>query len=147
MSDQPMRKPWWRLFRFRLQGLVIAIGILCGALGWIVHRAKVQRDAVTAVERAGGKVMYDCEWRWNNRGRPVPTGATRWRGWLSDHFGIDYFSNVTYVELSYRGSDDLLEQIGQLHKLEYLVFAGSPVSDAGLAHLDGLMLFARLKSC
>jgi hypothetical protein len=120
---------------------MIVIGLLCGALGEIVDRARVQRDAVIAIERAGGKVMYDWEWTWS-KGRPTPTGATRrpgrLTGWLTDHLGIDYLSDVTSVDLRNRGSDELLESVGRLRKLEYLNLAGSPVGDAGLAHLEGL---------
>jgi hypothetical protein len=51
MSDQTVRKPWWHRFSFRLRSLMIAIGIICVAMGWIIHRAQVQRDVVTAVQR------------------------------------------------------------------------------------------------
>lgn len=137
MSDRPARKPWWRRFRFRLRNLMIAIGILCGILGWIINRARVQRDAVAAIERAGGKVMYDREWSWKWN-RPVPTGKPRWPDWLVKRVGIDYLSNVTYVDLRYRGSDEILARVGQLHRLEYLTLAGSRVTDARLADLGGL---------
>jgi hypothetical protein len=45
---------------------MVAVGFLCGALGWVIHRAAVQRDAVAAIERARGTVMYDWEWTWNS---------------------------------------------------------------------------------
>ncbi len=61
MSDQPVRKPWWHRFRFSLRSLMIVIGIVGGGLGWIIHRAQVQRDAVAAIGRAGGFVLYDWQ--------------------------------------------------------------------------------------
>ncbi len=71
---------------------MIAIGVLGGGLGWIIHRVEVQRDAVAAIERAGGEVMYDWEWKWK-KGRPVRTGTTRWPDWLVERIGVDYLSN------------------------------------------------------
>ena len=161
MSERPERETWWHRFRFSLRSLMIAIGILCGGLGWIINRAHVQRDAVAAIERAGGKVMYDREWIWK-RNRPVPTGKSRWPNWLVVRTGIDYLSNVTYVNLRYRGSDEILARIGRLHRLEYLslgriarhrrpadapdgldrspvvVVEDTQISDAGLVHLKNL---------
>jgi len=106
-------------------------------MGWIIHRAEVQRATVAAIERAGGEVLFDWEWQWK-QGRPVRTGTTRWPDWLVDRIGVDYLFNVTFVTLRYRGSDELLARIGQLRRLEYLDLAHSPVTDAGLAHLQGL---------
>jgi hypothetical protein len=137
MSDRPERKPWWCRFRFRLRNLMIAIGIFCGILGWIINRARVQRDAVAAIELAGGKVMYDGEWTWKKYW-PVPTGSTRWPHWLVERIGIDHLSNVTYVDLRSCGSDELLARVGQLRGLKYLTLAGSRVTDARLANLRGL---------
>ena len=92
MTDEPVRKPWLYRFNFRLRSLMIAIGILCVAMGWIIHRARVQREAVMAVQRAGGEVMYDWEWKWV-KGAPVRTGTTRWPDWLVERIGIDYLAN------------------------------------------------------
>src|SRR4051794_16010484 len=59
-----------------LMALVLALGV---GLGWFVHRAQVQRDAVAAILRAGGRVSYD--WQWNN-GRRIAKAKPRWPGWL-----------------------------------------------------------------
>ncbi len=40
--------------------------------------------------------------------------------------------------LRYRGSDEILAQVGQLYRLEFLSLAGSRVTDARLADLRGL---------
>jgi hypothetical protein len=116
---------------------MVVVGLVSGFLGWTLYRARVQRDAVWAIERAGGRVLYDCEWRWG-KGTMPPTGAI-WspHPWF-ESIGIDYVSNVVFVDLGDRGSDELLEHVGRLPKLKYLRLARSPVTDAGLAHLDGL---------
>ncbi|MGO9464253.1 MAG: hypothetical protein ACLQVF_08870 [Isosphaeraceae bacterium] len=137
MSDPSEPRSWWRRFRFSLRGLMIAIGILGGGMGWIIHRVEVQRATVASIERAGGEVLYDWQWQWK-QGRPVRTLMTRWPDWLVERIGVDYLSNVTYVTLRYRGSDELLARIGQLRGLQYLDLAHSPVTDAGMAHLQGL---------
>ena len=131
------RRPWQRYLRLSVRSLVVLVIVIGGWLGWIVHRARVQRDAVTAVERAGGKVMYDWEWQWK-KGQPVRTRTTRCPSWLVEYISVDYLSNVTYADLRHRGSDELLEQIGQLHRLEFLRLAESPLTDTGVAHLQGL---------
>jgi hypothetical protein len=98
MSGKRARIPWSRRIRFRLQSLMIAIGVVCIVLGWVIQRAHVQRDSVWAIQRAGGRVMYAWEWRWSKLW-PVATKAAGWPHWLTDHIGIDYLSNVTYVEI------------------------------------------------
>lgn len=115
-----------------LMALVLALG---GGLGWFVHRAQVQRDAVAAIVRVGGRVSYD--WQWNN-GRRIAKGKPRWSGWLVDRLGPDYFADVTRVNLAVRGTDEVLEYVGHLSRLQSLDVTASTVTDAGMAHLDRL---------
>ena len=94
-----------RLSLRMLMVLVLLIG--CG-LGWVVHRARVQRDAVAAIEKAGGSVRYD--WGLMNRfleskDRPA------WLQRSVDQVGVDYFGSVTWL-------------------------SGTKVSDQGLVHLE-----------
>lgn len=114
--------------------MVVVLLVGCG-FGWVVHRARVQRQAVVAIERAGGSVKYD--WQFRN-GRPVRNGKPRWSGWVVSDLGVDYFDNITYVDLKDRGSDTDLAYIKHLHRLEHLRLSGSKVTDAGLSHLQGL---------
>ena len=48
-----------RRFGLSLRALMVLVLILGGGLGWIAHRARVQREAVAAIEKAGGKVDYN----------------------------------------------------------------------------------------
>ena len=59
MPTEPNRRPWWRSLRFSLRGLIVVVLIIGGSLGWVVHRARVQRRAVAAIEKAGGTVEYE----------------------------------------------------------------------------------------
>jgi hypothetical protein len=119
--------------------LVLILG--CG-LGWIAHliyKARVQREAVAAIERAGGLALYDWQWRDGAfvRGRPW------WPRWLEHHPGIDSLSTVVRVDFDDGLSDAKLEMVGRLPGIEDLESFESSVTDAGLAHLQGL---TRLKN-
>jgi hypothetical protein len=115
-----------------LLGLVLVIG---AALGWLVHRANVQRDAVRAIKAAGGSVRYDFErdpWRAKSGGdSPGPE-------WLVDLLGVDFLANVIRVSFRKPQTDDVLAHVGRLPKLERLDARATHVTDAGLAHLSGL---------
>jgi hypothetical protein len=71
MVTDAVASPWWRYLRISPRGLIIIVLVLGSALGWIVNRAKVQRDAVAAIERAGGSVKYEWE---SKDGWPNPCG-------------------------------------------------------------------------
>jgi internalin A len=132
---ETLNKCTWRAsVRFSLRSLFFLVLLIGGWLGWIVHRARVQRDAVAVIERAGGKAWYD--WEWQN-GNPVPNGRPRWPKWLVDRIGVDYFGHVTTV-FARHSSDAELAHIGNLSRLEYLILGESPVTDAGLVHLERL---------
>jgi len=108
---------------------MVLVLFLCVSLGWIVNRARVQRDAVASIRKAGGTVIY--HWDLKN-GKYAPGGKSWWPGWLVDRVGIDYFGDVAMVELRDRGScDELLVHVGRLSRLERLTVSGSPATDAG----------------
>jgi internalin A len=136
---------WWKRPRVRLtvRTLMILVLVLAGGLGWIVHRARVQREAVAAIERSGGRVRYAYERKDQN---PIPGGKSRWPGWLIGMVGVDYFETVVFAELFERGSDAEMAWIGRLGRLEELYLNvsnsdGPPASgltDAGMVHVAGL---------
>jgi hypothetical protein len=135
MTSQPSSNPWSRYLRLSLRALIVSVLIIGGLLGWMVHRARVQRDAVAAIQQAGGSVLYD--WQRKN-GRPDPNREPLWPKWLVDRIGVDYFGNGSIVVLVRNGSDATLAQAGRLSRLVRLNVTDSPVTDAGLAHLEGL---------
>ena len=112
---------------------MLVVGIL---LGWVVHRAHVQRDALAAIRKAGGSVQYD--WQYKDGGR-IADGKPRGPKWLADRLGPDYFDTITTVSSGPATSDAELAHIGQLTQLEQLNLRESAaVTDAGLAHVKGL---------
>ena len=50
-----------RWFRFSLRTLLLLIAVLCVWLGIQVNAARRQREAVAAIQSAGGSVVYDYE--------------------------------------------------------------------------------------
>lgn len=124
-----MRSPRPR-FTLRVTiALILAIGV---ALGWIAHRARVQREAVEAIIRAGGEVTYDYQVPNYNAG---PRGPE----WLRGLIGRDYFDTVWSVSGDDPAVDDaVVAQIGRLTQARMVLLQGSSVTDAGLAGLGGM---------
>jgi hypothetical protein len=130
--------------RLSVRGLMVAVLVLGGLLGLHLHRARLQREAVSAIKRAGGSVRY----HWEPEGRlvGVPVNPTWWESAMA-RLGPDHFGRVVWV--GFNGSpigepdDGVMAYIARLQDLEELDFspinASHPsVSDAGLAYLRGL---------
>jgi hypothetical protein len=107
--------------------------ILGGILGWVVRRAEIQRDAVAAINRAGGQAMYDWQYR---DGTTVSFGVPGGPRWLARLLGPHYFDSVTHVTLPGRVTDTDLDTIAALDRVETLILNPSGLSGAGLAKLD-----------
>jgi hypothetical protein len=120
-----------------LMAFVLVIG--CG-LGWMVHRAHVERDVIAAIVKVRGNVYYDVDWRFVSSSPPA---IPWWSRWLADHTGLDFSGHVVSVNLSRvnlsRGkSDAVLAQVGRLNRIVNLNLNRSDVTDASLSHLKGL---------
>ena len=142
-----------RRFTLSLRALILLVLVLGAWLGWFVRNAHIQHDAVAAIHRAGGSVVYDIEWR---NGGPSPydrpwtpmrllDGKLWGTKWLIDHLGIDYFGSVVSVDLipsrwnsPDRADDSMLALVGQLGALDSLRLTGTAVTDAGLLHLKDM---------
>ena len=140
MADLPRRGSGRHRLRVSVRRTMILILVLSFGLGWIVHRARVQREAVAAIKRAGGSVMYEHQLSPRSSGKPW------WPKWAADILGIDYFDNVKSVFLEFKDSnlEQELAHIGRLDRLEQLYLTGSPVTDTGLASLSGLHSLRKL---
>jgi len=146
VCSAPSRPRWRKLIpRMSVRSLMTLVLIIGAGMGWLVGSARVQREAVAAIRRAGGTVRYD--WEAPNGGAaaamggmviPVKRTKPPWPGWIVDRLGIDYFGNVAEVDLFGCGSDAEVAHIGWLSRLEKLTLAQSAVTDAGLAHLRGM---------
>ncbi len=128
-------RPWSRRPRARLsvRAFLIVVLIAGGGLGWLVHGARVQREAVAAIERGRGDVRYDCQgpasfkkslatWMWRRLGS---RGRDYW----------DYLFDVVYVGVR----DDpgrTMDEVAQLGRLKQLSFECAEVDFRQVAEDD-----------
>jgi hypothetical protein len=139
MPEQTSPKSLRRRLGLSVRGLMVLVLILGGVPGWILYRARVQREAVAAIRRAGGSVGYDSDW--SNPTAPAGSASRRspWSPkWLVDRLGTDLLLNAVSVHVPQGASDSELVHAGCLTRLESLVVHPSTVTDAGLVHLREL---------
>jgi hypothetical protein len=137
MPDQSLPKCSRQWPRLSVRGLIVLVLVIGAGLGWVVRSARIQREAVAAIEKVGGGVIYDWEWKngdyiWS--GKPWPPK------WLMERIGVDYFGQVVvvYSRKNNRMSDAEMVYVGHLAGLVSLSLSGSSATDFGLANLRGL---------
>ena len=121
--------------RISLRAMLVVVMFLGCWLGWLVHRARVQKAAVDSVERISGEVLY--EWQYKD-GNYISGGRSGWPRWLVSTLGVDYLDSVVRVIVTQDGSDAVLHEISGLGRLEEVIFTSSSPTDNGLARLGGL---------
>jgi hypothetical protein len=136
------RSQWRKLpRRISVRALMILVLLLGGLLGWVVHLAHVQRDAIAAIRSGGGQVQYNWQLKTLPNGRVQfdPKGRPKAPTWLLDYLGHDYFGHVEHVELGPRNTDAVLKQVGQLNKLRQLrFFRGIDLTPLASAAIESL---------
>jgi hypothetical protein len=122
-----------------VRGLLVLVLMIGAALVWFVSTARTQRDAVAAIERAGGSVGYHTGWTHKQFPKVQELWAPKW---LVDAIGIDYFDRVDSVGFYGNGhavcTDEALVHVGRLPGLRFLSVDGGIVTDTGLTHVKGL---------
>ncbi len=63
MAAVDVLHPWGSSLRFSVRGLIVVVLVIGGWMGWMVRCARIQREAVAAIKKAGGGVCYDWESR------------------------------------------------------------------------------------
>jgi hypothetical protein len=135
-ATEPPPRRWQRYLRFSVRAMLVLVLAVGGALGWWIVKVRTQRDAVRAIQRAGGSVDYEEPWSDNDRReRGLWT-----RRWIADNIGIDSLANVNRVWFygKSRFTDAVLAEIGRLRWVQRLGLDETAVSDGALAHLEGL---------
>jgi hypothetical protein len=143
MPDQikPLSRPWRRFLRFSVRGLIVFVLVIGVWLGWVVRQAQVQRDAVSAINRAGGHITYDIDLRnevfpWNK--------LSACRRVIGEYVGIDVVSHVIYAHIDVTPSNNdaacqlALARLGNLHQLKTMNFLGASITDGDLARVAGM---------
>jgi internalin A len=118
-----------------LRALMLLIAVVAGWLGWICYRARVQREAVAAIEVAGGGFAFDWYWDSAERGLRDDTAEP---SWLRRQLGPGFFEEVAFVRIADKADDALMLHVGRLDQLEWLAIEGGNVTDAGLVHIRNL---------
>jgi hypothetical protein len=147
-----------RFLQFSLGTLLLGITVFGVWLGVQVNRARRQREAVAAIQRLGGAVLYD--YQFDAQHKQVSNAQPTAPAWLRKVLGDDFFYSPVSIYLGgikfnegdlapleklpeldwlYLGSCDLpdgeLAHCQPLGKLRSLDIGGTSISDAGLAHL------------
>jgi hypothetical protein len=99
-EPEPVSRPWGRFLRFSVRGLIVLVLVIGGWFGWIVRSARLQREAVAAITKAGGTVTYNWEWR---NGKSTPGGKPWAPKRLVDLLGVDYFGHVRMARMARTG--------------------------------------------
>jgi hypothetical protein len=136
-------KRWWKRLPVRLsvRTLIVVVFVIAGALGWLTHRARLQRQAIAAVLKAGGNIEYGDE---RHAGVSLSPGFFSWisarlRNWLIKNLGEEYGLTVVWVNLRDTDFNDAdLARLAALDRIEYLDLGGTKVSDAWMASLERL---------
>jgi hypothetical protein len=140
-DSSPQKRRW---FQYSLRTLLLVMLLASIGTSWLAYRATRQRDAVAAILRAGGGVIYSYEY--DAAGKIVSDPEPPAPEWLRNVLGIDYFSRVTDVHLAGDSITDTdLEVLECLPGLRTLIVAGPGVTDAGLVHLSRLRRLEQLQ--
>ena len=112
---------------------MILVLVLGGGLGWIVQRAKVQREAVDALSRGNASIRYDWQGLDLEAKAPPPRDLFGLRPVLGPH----YFDTAIMVVAPEDNVDDhLMAQIGRLGHLRTLsISTSAQLSPAGTAEI------------
>ena len=51
---RPKARGWPRSLRLSLRGMMVLVLVVGGWLGWLIRSAKIQHEAVAAIQRGGG---------------------------------------------------------------------------------------------
>jgi len=119
-----------RRFKLTLRLTMALILILGAGLGWVVHRARVQREAVKTVLKGSGMVGYNGQ----IYGMGPKKVATRPIGplWLRKALGPDVYDSVTSVGFGFgsplKMTDETFRAIGRLDRVEGLSLQGAHFS-------------------
>src|SRR5262245_30630399 len=106
MTNQarPISRLWRRFLRFSVRGLLMIVLLVGAWLGCVVRSARIQREAVAAIEKARGWVEYDWKGKITDGGHGAPDWVPKK---MVDALGVDYFGNVIRVSFSFSSASDI----------------------------------------
>ncbi len=134
----------WR-FQFSMRSLlvlVVAVALPCSWLAVEMKEAREQREAVEAITKATGAVIYDYEK--DRSGRWIRNPQLTAPLWLVNLLGRSFFSNVVFAKVM-PGTE--LGHLKTLNHLQTLCLDGTSITDAGLEHVVGMSRLRELYLC
>src|SRR5262249_35356825 len=105
-----------------VRALMILVLIVGGGAGWYLNNVRTQQEAVDAIRKAGGDVVYDTEYV--GPGSPAPQ-IPAWRSWIDERIGPDWLGRVVEVRATLNDSSAALTScIGRLRDVRNVVLQG-----------------------
>jgi internalin A len=138
---KPKRRRWLAL---SLRGLIVLVLVVGVGLGWLVQRAKIQREAVAAIKAKGDLVVYSWDYDFEKDETRYYLEATGWQNWLEKHIGRDYLESPVSVSHRGPGTRQLLLSIGRLRSLRSLSLLQADASEADYQHIEKLSELRKL---
>jgi hypothetical protein len=128
-------RPGWRQLALTLRAAMLLIAVLAIALAWVVNLAHTRSEAVRAIRKAGGIVVFEDQ--------TLPLGclpAKPWEPpWLRSWLGEELFRPVTQVAFYWQNHDlSVLDRLQAFPRLNAVFIDGIPMDDSGLYRLRGL---------
>jgi hypothetical protein len=125
----------WRPVRWSVRVTVVAVLLIGGGLGWWLRSVRLQREAVEAVDKAGGHTQYDWEFK---DGEFLENTGPPWPEWMVSRLGTDWFSRVAVVQAN-SGADAhrVMRTLQHFSQLQCLLLEASNISDQDLASVEG----------
>jgi Leucine Rich repeat len=125
-------------FQFTLRSLLALVLVVAIASNWLaveVKQSRQQHEAVEAILKDGGRVVYDYQLALRAKVPAEPPGPA----WLRESIGEDFFEDVDIVSLSYSRVTDIgLMKLEGLRLIKSLNLRATGVTDSGLECLRGL---------
>jgi len=138
MPAEPLSRSSRSYLRFSVRGLIVLVLVIGAGLGWIVRSARIQHDAVAAINRAGGRAYYGSDPIAGSSGNLL----SGWKQKVGECIGIDYVDHVNFVQLGVRGNkagwQQAVDCLGDLGQVRMMNLMGTYVTDDVLAQLDGM---------
>ncbi len=155
-------RPKVRWKTISLRGSLLLVLAIALWLGWIVHKARQQREAVAALQKFGGFVHYD--WEFVDGPVKVPRGNLLWMpswgkftpgrrpwapDWMRRALGDEYFQSLAHVSLyvdikkgvadatwvNMGPADEALRKLATQTSVRTLQIGGQQVTDENLSYV------------
>lgn len=144
-AGSPGRRRWRSV---SLRGLIVLVLLVGSGSGWVVQRARVQREAVAAIEAVGGQVFYSWDYDFESDHPAPDMSVLGWRQRLSEWIGPDFVGYPAAIHLTglkdSEQADALMVHVGRLRGLRSLSLNGTGVTDRGFRELVRLVEVRRL---